>query len=167
MITTVEDALAIAKNLHHDQIYGRSDRDYYTYHIEPVTSLAMRIAEAEPDIDPVLVGMIAALHDTLEDTGTTCEELELTGVPTNVIEAVAYLTEPAFDPGWGLNKREFRDAYIDRAVRHSIEVRIVMLAENLVNSDPVNLEVVGAERATMLIEKYAADRRVMAGSWKK
>lgn len=164
MITTVEDALAIAKNLHYNQTYGRSDRDYYGHHIVPVTSLAMRIAEAEPNVDPVVVGMTAALHDTIEDVHVSMGDLSLLNVPQEVIDNVFWLTEFT-DPDSGLTKRESRDAYIEKAIQRNIVCRIVKLADNLVNSDPVNLAILGADQATRLGEKYRLDRAVMAASW--
>lgn len=58
---------------------------------------------------------VAWLHDIIEDTGISSEDLASEGIPSNVIEAVEALTERA---GEGYT------AYLDRVVRNQLAIPV-------------------------------------------
>ncbi|MCD7843083.1 MAG: GTP pyrophosphokinase [Clostridiales bacterium] len=85
----------------------------------------------------------ALLHDVVEDTGWTLEELELEGFPAPVLEALALLTHAPGVP------------YLDyvRALSADPIARAVKVADLRHNSDLSRLEVV-TEQDRKRVEKY-------------
>jgi (p)ppGpp synthase/HD superfamily hydrolase len=63
--------------------------------ITPYIEHPMRVANACRDIDEKCVAM---LHDAIEDTGVTVDNLLESGVPQHIVEAVLALTKPVIHP---------------------------------------------------------------------
>ncbi|MCS3708094.1 (p)ppGpp synthase/HD superfamily hydrolase [Salinibacter ruber] len=87
--------------------------------------------------------MAGVLHDLVEDTGYTFEDLEEMGYPDEVVEALRHVT-----------KRD-RESYADltrRAGRHRV-ARQVKTADLEDNMDVTRLDSVGAEDAER-VDKY-------------
>ena len=85
----------------------------------------------------------ALLHDVVEDTDTTLEDLRSEGFPEEVLEALALLTHDADTPYMDYVKR----------LKHNPIARAVKLADLAHNSDPTRLEVMD-EWALARAEKY-------------
>jgi (p)ppGpp synthase/HD superfamily hydrolase len=96
--------------------------------------------------------MIAGvLHDILEDTGTTAEDLAREGVPAAAIKAVEAVT------------RQEGETYMElirRAAAHPLG-RLVKLADNADNTDEGRLTLLPADQAGSLRKRYARARQVL------
>ena len=84
----------------------------------------LRVAQALKDESHVVIA-VAFLHDVLEDTDSTKEDLEAGGIPQEVIEAVEALTR---DKG-----NETHVQYIERVADNEIarKVKVADLNDNL------------------------------------
>jgi (p)ppGpp synthase/HD superfamily hydrolase len=113
MMATLERAIEIAARAHAGQV----DKAGQPYVLHP---LRMMLAVTTPE-----ARMAAVLHDVVEDTTVTLDELRAEGFPASVLEAVEALT-----------KREGEDyeAFIRRVAPNPI-AREVKLADLRDNSD--------------------------------
>jgi len=145
-IVTPAEALAHARNAHQDQV--DKDGAPYITHIERVVARASELAP--PDIRE-LCTIAAALHDIVEDTPTTFDDLRAVGVPEDAVRAVASLTH---------TKGEAYTAAIFRAAADPIG-RWVKLADHLDNSDESRLALLDDATATRLREKYRSVRPIL------
>lgn len=100
--------------------------------------------------DPVLQ-MIAVLHDTIEDSHLTPDDLREIGVPERVMAAVEALTHPVGEPNV---------VYWER-VRANNDARRVKLADIADNSSPERLAVLDVDTRARLIRKYARARAIL------
>src|SRR5215210_371579 len=82
-VPTVEDAIELARQAH----AGQFDKAG-----EPYISHPLRVMAA---MDNDEARMVAVLHDVVEDTAVTLEDLANAGYPAAVVEAVGLLTKPA------------------------------------------------------------------------
>ena len=98
------------------------------------------LAEQMPDEKSTVV---ALLHDVVEDTSYTLEDLRAMGFPEDVLEAIAQMTHAKGVP------------YLDyvAALRDNPLARRVKLADLCHNSDLTRLDVVD-EKALARVEKY-------------
>jgi (p)ppGpp synthase/HD superfamily hydrolase len=87
----------------------------------------------------------ALLHDVLEDTDLSVQDLLASGVPTSVVDAVIVLTK---QPG------EKHTEAVRRAARHPI-ARAVKAADIADNADPERLALLPADLQHRLRQKYA------------
>jgi (p)ppGpp synthase/HD superfamily hydrolase len=102
---------------------------------------ALRVArQLQDDGDAWLVGL---LHDVLEDTDLTADDLVASGVPSQVVEAVVVLTKRPDEP---------YDRYIERIAGNELarRVKLADLRDNLAQTDererPLRLRYEGALR---------------------
>ena len=95
--------------------------------------------------------MIAVLHDVVEDTPVTLDDLRDAGAPTRVVDAVALLTH---------DKATERADYL-RRIRTNPDALAVKLADNADNRDPERLARLDPETAERLRAKYEADRHIL------
>jgi (p)ppGpp synthase/HD superfamily hydrolase len=130
-MATLERAIAIAATAHEGQV----DKAGMPYVLHP---LRMMLAVDTPE-----ARMAAVLHDVVEDTAVTLEQLRVEGFPDVVIEAVEALT-----------KRDGEDyeAFIRRVAPNPI-ARKVKLADLGDNSDLSRIAQ-PTERDLERIEKY-------------
>lgn len=112
-MSTIEKAVALAATAH----AGQEDKAGQPYILHPLRVM-LRVATEEQR-------MAAVLHDIVEDTPVTFEELEAHGFPESVVEAVRALTKL---PG------ESRIAAAERAAANPIAL-VVKLADNAENLD--------------------------------
>lgn len=132
---SIDAAIVMAAEAHRGQRdKGRPDLPYITHPIRVMASFK----------DPVLQ-MIAILHDAVEDTGLTLDDLRAAGAPARVITGVEALTHP---------KTESNEDYWAR-VRACPEALEVKLADIRDNSDPNRLALLPPADADRLSEKYA------------
>ena len=111
-MTTLENAIQFAVKAHAGQV----DKGGQPYILHP---LRVMLAVHTPQ-----ERMAAVLHDVIEDTPLTAEDLARQGIPQAVIEAVVVLTK---------QKGESRIAAAKRAARHPIAraVKIQDVKDNL------------------------------------
>ena len=129
--TLTRKALSICFDAHKDQ----RDKSGAPYVFHP-----FHLAEQMTDEYTVCT---ALLHDVVEDTDTTLEDLRSEGFPEEVLEALALLTHDADTPYMDYVKR----------LKHNPIARAVKLADLAHNSDPTRLEVMD-EWALARAEKY-------------
>jgi hypothetical protein len=93
----------------------------------------------------------ALLHDVLEDTSLTVEQLPLLGVPASVVDAVLALTKHDDEP--------YEEA-VARAARHPV-AHLVKRCDVDDNADPDRLARLDAPTRQRLEAKYAGARAVL------
>lgn len=129
----VEQALALAAQ-HHEGQTDQAGRPYIG-HIERVVD----------SVDTPDEKLAAALHDLLEDTSVTADDLLSAGCPARVVTAVEALTR---------RQNEDYEEFVTRAARDPI-ARVVKKADVADNADEGRLELLPSEVATRLRSKYA------------
>ena len=114
---------------------GQTDKGNIPYIFHPI-----HVAEQMED---ELTTAAALLHDVVEDTPVTLEDLRAEGFPEEVIEAVSVMT------------RDLTVPYLDyiRAIKGNRIATIVKLADLQHNSDTSRLPVVD-EEARSHVERY-------------
>jgi (p)ppGpp synthase/HD superfamily hydrolase len=121
---------------------GQRDKNGAAYALHPIrVALAVEGAEARA---------AALLHDVVEDTGRTPDDLRAEGVPETVLAAVDALTKR---PG------EDYPAFVARAAAHPV-ARRVKRADIDDNLDVTRLASV-AERDRERLNRYLAARRLL------
>ena len=144
---SLDEAAQLARIRHSGQS-DKQGRDYYRHHLVPITKLLDPLGE-----DAAIAGM---LHDIVEDTDTSLDELRNLGVPEPIIRAVDSVTK---------REGEVYDDLISRACADPLGVH-VKLADNTQNLlDIPELAVTDLELAQRLQRKYvrARDLLIAAG----
>lgn len=138
---TLDEASALAKTAHAGQV-DKAGNPYYLH------VFAVRDALAEHGIDAQIAGV---LHDVIEDTGITADELRAAGVPDHVVRAVESVT------------RRPDETYMELIARAAADPlgRLVKLADNHHNSDEARLALLPADKAAGLRERYRKAREVL------
>jgi (p)ppGpp synthase/HD superfamily hydrolase len=132
-MATLERAIAIAASAHE----GEVDKAGAPYILHPLRMML--------SVDTTEARMAAVLHDVVEDTPVTLEQLRKEGFPGPVIAAVEALTK---------RDEEDYEAFIRRAGSHPI-ARKVKLADLRDNSDLSRIAQ-PTERDRQRLEKYRA-----------
>jgi (p)ppGpp synthase/HD superfamily hydrolase len=107
LLKTVERAAIIARRAHQGQKYG--NRDYIDAHVSQVAAITARLGYSEMHV------AAAWLHDVIEDTAVSLEDLEGEGIPLNVVEAVEALTQ---------REGESYTAYLGRVTQNQIAIAV-------------------------------------------
>ena len=133
-------ALRLCFDAHKDQV----DKSGMPYVFHP-----FHLAEQMPDEDTVVT---ALLHDVVEDTAFTPDDLRCMGFPPRVVEAIMLMTHEDGVP------------YMDYVakIRDNPIARQVKLADLRHNSDLTRLEQVD-DRARQRAEKYARAIALLEG----
>lgn len=137
----LDGALDLARQ-HHAGQFDQAGRPYFGH--------VCRVVER---VDAPYEKLTAAMHDLLEDTELIADDLLLAGAPPEVVDAVVALTR---SPG------EDYDEFCRRAARNAI-ARVVKLADIADNADEARLQLLDAERAERLREKYRRAREIVQG----
>ena len=95
--------------------------------------------------------IVALLHDVVEDTDYTLEDIRAMGFPDSVVEALALLTHDKSVP--------YMD-YVAKIKENPI-AKAVKLADLKHNSDLSRLDIID-EKALKRVEKYAAAMRTLS-----
>ena len=114
---TVEDAIALAARLHRGARYPSPEAEPYIFH-----ALRVMLQFADP-VDQ----MAAVLHDVVEDTEITLDNLREAGYRPEIVDAIEALTH---------HSRDSYEQYIEGVARNPVarRVKIVDLEENLANN---------------------------------
>ncbi|MET0236309.1 MAG: phosphohydrolase [Kibdelosporangium sp.] len=135
----LDDAIRIAREAHAGQV----DKSGNPYIYHPLRVMAR--------VKGTLAQMAAVLHDVIEDTEVTAEDLRAAGCPDPVIDSVVALSKV---PG------EAMHSYLRRVAADPVAV-LVKRADIGDNSDPVRLAKLDPETQDRLREKYAEAIRVL------
>jgi (p)ppGpp synthase/HD superfamily hydrolase len=114
---TVEDAIALAAKAHRGQRYASPEGEPYVFH--PLRVM-LRFSDPADQI-------AAVLHDAIEDTDLSINDLAEAGYTADVVAAIECLTHRG---------DETYDDYIDRVARNDVarRVKIADVNENLANN---------------------------------
>jgi (p)ppGpp synthase/HD superfamily hydrolase len=145
-LSTAEE---IARKAHE----GQTDKsgEPYIGHVQRVANSAAELVRQYGVVDPALVEATGWLHDVIEDSATSADDLRAYGIPETVIGAVDALTKRDGEP--------YGDA-VGRANAHPI-ARWVKIADNLDNSNEDRLAFLDDATAERLREKYTAARAIL------
>jgi (p)ppGpp synthase/HD superfamily hydrolase len=135
----VEEAIALARKAH----AGQTDKAGHPYIDHPLRVMHRLGGEHEQ--------MAAILHDVLQDTPTTAEDLRTVGCPEPVIAAVRALTKHPGEP--------LEDS-MARAAANPIACA-VKRADIADNSDPDRLALLDTATAQRLRHNYADSTRLL------
>ena len=136
----LERAIAFAGAAHRGQLYPAPRPEPYVLHLFRVM-LAVQGLEAQ---------LAAVLHDVIEDTDATAEDLRRAGFPEAVVDAVVLLTHRSQDS---------YERYIERVAGDALArvVKLADLADNLAN----NRRLSATPGVTARIDRYErAERRL-------
>jgi len=141
-IMTVEDAIIFATECHR----GQRDKAGEPYILHPLR--VALLVRTDPE------RLAAVLHDVVEDTGVTLDELRERGLDESVVTAIEALT-----------KRDGEDyaSFIERVVRNRI-ARVVKLADLADNLHPDRLSRLPTEEQHRLRAKYEPARARLLAS---
>lgn len=134
-------AMKIAYDAHHGQL----DKGGLPYVFHP-----WHLAE---QMDDEISTIAALLHDVVEDTDWTLEQLEAEGFPPESMEALGLLTHPEGQPYM---------EYVAGLQHNSVAVK-VKLADLRHNSDFTRLSAVTAGQRARLEQKYAPAFALLEG----
>ena len=153
MRRTARDAEAFARIVHDGQ-QDRAGRPYWR-HLKRVANLADDKLPHGTDEETVdLVAQIAWLHDVVEDTPYTAEDLAREGFSPDVIEGVLALTKP---PG--------RVPYLEwighLCATASLPAILVKLSDTEDNSDPERVALLDAAMQARFAAKYPPARELL------
>jgi (p)ppGpp synthase/HD superfamily hydrolase len=140
-VITLDEASDLAKAAHAGQV-DKAGEPYFLH------VFAVRDALAGHGVDAQIAGV---LHDVIEDTDITAEDLRAAGVPDHVVRAVDSVT------------RRPDETYMELIARAAADPlgRLVKLADNRHNSDEARLALLPADRAARLRERYRKAREVL------
>jgi (p)ppGpp synthase/HD superfamily hydrolase len=113
----LERAIGLAFRAHHGQRYPSPEAEPYVHHLLRVM-LAVRGFRTQT---------AAVLHDLLEDTHVTVDQLHEAGLPDDVVDAVVALTH---------RPEQTYEQYIEQVARDDLarQVKLADLADNLANN---------------------------------
>jgi (p)ppGpp synthase/HD superfamily hydrolase len=140
MTMTPDEAADFARRAHAGQV-DQQGRDYFEHHLLPVSGLLRPFGD-----DAATAGL---LHDVLEDTDATADDLRALGLADAVIAAIESVSRRDDEP---------YEALIERAAAHPLG-RLVKLADNWHNlSSNPELALQDPEKAARLRQRYEAAR---------
>ncbi|RKR92669.1 HD domain-containing protein [Micromonospora pisi] len=140
-IPTVADADRLAEAAHRGQV-DKAGNPYIDHPRAVAKELYVHGDNA------VMAGL---LHDVVEDTNITLDDLRVAGYPEEVVAAVDSVTRRPDEPYMDL---------IRRAAANPLG-RLIKLADNRHNSDPERLALLDPEQAAWFRQKYAKARLVL------
>lgn len=131
-MSTLENAILIATKAH----YGQIDKHGEPYILHPLTVMQNVESESEK--------IVAVLHDVIEDTDVTLDDLEKEGFSNEVLEALNCITKK--------NGEDYIE-YLARVKNNPLALK-VKFADIKHNSCPQRLSKLDPEIANTLISKY-------------
>lgn len=145
-LNSLENVLKFIKNAHAGQKYGNRPYHYHPIEVAMVVPIAAKKINAAKPVEDVMFA--ALLHDVVEDTEYTLDDLASMGVSERVIRALSLLT------------KQSNEAYMDYISRllsatNNEDALVVKVADLLVNSSEKNLINLSQERQEKLRKKYS------------
>ncbi|MGW5053991.1 HD domain-containing protein [Actinokineospora sp. NPDC004072] len=131
---TEADAVRIARDAHHGQV----DKSGQPYIGHPLRVMAALAGEHER--------MAGVLHDVIEDTPVTADDLRAAGCPDAVVAAVVALSKADGEP---------QDAYLARVAANPLAAA-VKRADIADNTTPARMAALDPATRARLTAKYAA-----------
>ena len=112
-MATLAEAILLAVQAHH----GQTQRNGQPYILHPLTLMLRFDADEDAQI-------VAVLHDVVEDTAVTLDDLRAIGFAPLIVETVEHLTRRAGEP---------YEAFIERIRPHPLarKVKLADLRDNL------------------------------------
>lgn len=159
MSRTWLDAATFAKAVHEGQV-DKAGNPYWK-HLRRVESLAIdKLPYGSSRAQEDHVSQIAWLHDVLEDTPYTADDLLDEGFSRNVVDAVKALTKPS-------PHARYHDWIEHIGMTATLPAILVKLADNEDNSDPKRLALLPADQAERLEQKYTKARALLVAAAEK
>lgn len=143
MEQTLEDAILLAVNAH----AGQKDKIGKDYVLHPLWVMN--------HIDGNDLKIIAVLHDVVEDTDVSLEDLSNMGYSKEIVEAIDAITKR---PG------EERFAYLDRVMRNNLAFEVKKV-DILHNTSKERMEQLSKSERKRLTEKYKRDEEYIANKY--
>ncbi|MFI7585930.1 guanosine-3',5'-bis(diphosphate) 3'-pyrophosphohydrolase [Spongisporangium articulatum] len=141
-----ERAEELARRAHAGQVDKLGD-GYFEAHLRPIAELLRPFGE--------YASAAGVLHDIVEDTATTYDDLRAAGIPEPVVSAVRSVTRVEGEP---------YEALIARAAAHPLG-RLVKLADNWHNlQGQAALAQVDPETSAALRERYERARETLTAA---
>jgi (p)ppGpp synthase/HD superfamily hydrolase len=140
----------------------------YFLHLSQVVGEVVHCLAAEENVDGDSAIAMAWLHDVIEDTKTSGEEILAAGFSLKVAQGVKALTK---DPN--LPKAERMGDSLNRIIKHSREAAVVKLADRITNLQPPPLKwseekISGyAAEADQILEVLGGSSRHMADRFRR
>ena len=138
---TIEETIAFIQQAH----AGQTDRAGLPYALHPLAVMRRLPADADD-----AVRLAALLHDVIEDTAYTRQDLAGMGYSKRTLDAVEWVTHKEGDTR---SYAEKIDAIIAGGNRDALLVKFADMSEN---ADPARLALLDAETRDRLTRKYAA-----------
>lgn len=138
---TLDDAIQLARQAHEGQL-DKSGRPYIAH---PLRVMGKVSGTHER--------MTAVLHDVVEDTGVTLDDLRANGCPAEVLDAVAAISKQPDEP---------QTRYLERVMANPIALR-VKRADIADNMSPERLERLDTDTQSRLRVKYEEALRLLDG----
>jgi len=138
---TIDETIAFIQKAHAGQT-DDSGLDYYLHPIAVMNRLPVGVDDE--------VRLAALLHDVIEDTPYTREQLAELGYSERTLTAVDLVTQK---PGDTRSYPEKIAAIIASGNRDALQVKLADMSEN---SDPVRLALLDPARRDHFVRKYAA-----------
>lgn len=145
MNPAISEADTLAERAH----FGQVDKAGNPY-IDHPRAVAKILADKGLGDNAVMAGL---LHDVVEDTDVTLDDLREAGYPEEVVRAVDSVTRRADETYMDLIRRAAADPL----------GRLVKLADNENNSDPARLALLDEEQRAWFTRKYAKARVALLG----
>lgn len=133
-IDKVFEAWQLASRLHDGQKYAGPEKGEYVEYLNHIGGVLLELMNAlqyEKDLDANLAIHCAILHDTVEDTSLTPEELEKQ-FGSAIAAGVVALTK---NESLGSKKEQMEDS-LHRILQQPKEVWMVKMADRIVNLQP-------------------------------
>ena len=138
---TIDETIAFIQKAH----AGQTDDSGLDYYLHPIAVMNRLPAEVDDE-----VRLAALLHDVIEDTPYTREQLAELGYSERTLTAVDLVTQK---PGDTRSYPEKIAAIIASGNRDALQVKLADMSEN---SDPVRLALLDLARRDHFVRKYAA-----------
>jgi (p)ppGpp synthase/HD superfamily hydrolase len=117
-VTAIERAREFAIRAHADQMYSELP---YSYHLDMVAAVARSVGASDA------VVAAAYLHDTVEDTATTIDEIR-----AEFGDRIAALVEAVTDPP-GMTRKEAKAIVLPRVRREGLNAILLKLCDTYAN----------------------------------
>ena len=137
----ITKALKVSLSAHCHQV-DKAGQPYILHPIRVATNV-VKMKQAR-DQDKTVLYVIALLHDVVEDTLVTLDDLKAIGFPQPILTTVDLLTKRDGEP---------KEAYYVRIKKNKL-ARLVKLADIGDNMDPIRLKQLPLEKQINLNAKY-------------